>query len=108
MPRGIPVRYLHCKKCEGKKFKTISDLRRHQWAQHTETFDNLKNASKTKTLRKQLSVRQFKRAPPLRLAHVNGDMRVSELLGELKGQQKFINDVVALIEHFMSKHQEKQ
>lgn len=109
MPTGIPIKYIKCRKCPGSKFKTVSALRTHQWAEHRKMFDKLKNSTKTvKTARDALSVREFKQAPPAVPLAPNGDMRVSELLGELKGQQKFITDVVNLVEHLAMKRQGAQ
>lgn len=132
MPRGVPEKaYLHCRKCEGSKFASISELRKHQWAVHKETFANLAKALKAprKTMRCTKCGLKFKGQGPLQrhywathkdgaahsvrelelpipVARHNGDMRVSDLLGELKGQQKFIDDVIALISGIVERHKE--
>lgn len=139
MPRGIPGQpYLHCRKCEGLKFATISELRKHQWAEHSETFANLRKAAREvnklpkkkgqfhcticgkrfdsqanvqrhnwKAHREQrVSVRKAKDLPAVARAHRNGDMKVADLLGELHHQQKFIDDVIALISGIVARHQE--
>lgn len=126
MPTGIPRKYLHCRKCEGSKFETVSDLRTHQWSVHPETFDALRFAAKKVNqdpaiqARKKAKMRAYYRklkkkralikAPVVKLIKetANGDMRVSDLLTELKRQQKFISDMVSLIESMSMSPKEAQ
>lgn len=114
MPRGIPAKStVACRKCAGSQFTSISELRRHQWERHPEMFHNLQKAAQKAlrhpAVRKQRAeaVKRYHKARrkallPLAPA-LNGDMRVSELLVELQSQQRFMNDVVALISGILAR-----
>lgn len=147
MPRGVPVnQVLHCKKCEGSQFTSISELRKHQWAVHANTFDNLRKAARAASTKapgapkkgqfrcavcgkrfdsmanvqrhnwkahrstRMVAVRRRysaqRQLPAVPLVH-NGDMKVADLLAELRHQQKFIDDVISLISGIVTRHQEK-
>ena len=55
MPTGIPDRKLCCKQpgCEGSKFTTISELKKHQWSHHPQIFEAVGRPLKNK--RKSMS-----------------------------------------------------
>lgn len=102
MPPGFPLKkYFVCRKCEGSKFKTFSDLRKHQWARHREVFAKL-------DLQRTAIRKKSKRAALVPMVSLNGDMRVSDLLDELTVQQRFITDVVALVSSILERHQAKK
>jgi hypothetical protein len=137
MPTGIPIQYLHCKKCPDEKFKTISDLRKHQWSFHRDAYANLLAANPTAqaasaAARRKLagrkrtekaraaalakhaaardngplaSVRKFLESPQ-HSPHVNGDMRVSDLIAELQSEGRFLTDAIALICGIYARYQE--
>lgn len=139
MPRGIPNQpYLHCKKCEDLEFASISELRKHQWETHPDTFAKTKKAltggarlpkdgfwrctmcnrkfdsmskmqkHRWKAHREELANGRAKLpAVPLAAVPANGDMRVSDLLIELKSQHKFIDDMIALISGIVARHQKE-
>ena len=81
---------IHCKSCPNETFHSIKELRKHQWAAHPEWYARLRKP-KVK-IAKQNSVRQY-----IGKAITNGNMTVDELLEEFKTQQKFLEDVIALI-----------
>ena len=128
---------IHCKICgtEEATFTTISDLRVHQWAAHKERYAKMmitrkngrphgaawrKKISEARrkgiAARKKagepvqaVSVRAYKKNTQAALtAAMNGDLKISDFLEELKEQQKFISDVVSLVEGFAAQRQEKK
>lgn len=127
MPTGISVRYIHCKRCPKMKFKTVSELRTHQWRVHPELYENLhqtttaaaidaekeRNRARTAKARAiqaqmraattDVTVRQYLDTP----APANGEMRVSELLSELEAQGNFIQKVIALVGGIQSRQSER-
>jgi hypothetical protein len=102
-----------CKKCIGVSFRTISNLRTHQWAEHREAFASLTAARKTKQNRKK---------PKTKLADQNGNpngsgeivvslakvfreipaqmptLTAANLLTNLKHQRDFLIDCCNMIE----------
>lgn len=121
---GIPTGYIHCKRCPRQKFKTVSDLRKHQWRAHPELYANVhqttaaaveaeRNRARTakaravqaelRATRTDITVRQFIDEPQ----SANGDMRVSELLTELEGQSQFIHKVIALVSGIQTRQAER-
>lgn len=99
---------VHCKKCGGRAFKDISSLRKHQWADHRESFKNLIVAAH-KVDRKAV-YRQHKPLVKLEPVAPNGKrpLLASELLAQLQSQQRFIGDVVSLISGLISQHEENK
>ena len=126
-----------CGESEDVKFTTISDLRKHQWAAHKERYAKLSKPAPSKKRphgpewakkisagrRKGIAARKKAGLPAQSVtsvrayrvtaekaiqAAVNGDMKVSVLLDELKEQQKFLNDVVGLIEGFVQQRTERK
>ena len=92
---------LHCKLCNGKEFKTTSDLRKHQWSEHRDLYKNIgggKGWSKEQHAK-------FKNTLALKKALQvgNGNLSGQDLLERLKEQQRFINDAVALVEGLLEK-----
>jgi hypothetical protein len=125
----------HCKKCDGRAFRDISALRRHQWAEHRESFDNLKraarNSSKAAAPKKKggdpywskLSAeqrhvemvrrRQVRRAKALVKLEPspNGQrppMLASDLLTQLQSQHRFLADVLGLISGMITQHEDNK
>lgn len=90
MPTGIHEGPVHCKKCNGKAFKTVSDLRKHQWKDHPDSFAKLRekltgNGNLNKVARKEIA-----------------RITAEELLSRLKVRRDFMNDIVALVEGIMN------
>lgn len=99
MPSGVADTY-RCKKCS-KKFKSLSEMRKHQWT-HTNTYASVfKSAAAKLPVTAEISVRNFIENPH---ASGNGEMTVAQLLHELTGQRKFVDDMIKAIsgitEHF--------
>lgn len=97
----------HCKKCGGRAFKDISSLRRHQWADHPEQFNHLRQAA---TRAKAAATRRGKALVKLEPAVPNGKppMLASDLLTQLQSQHRFLSDVVSLISGIISQHEERK
>lgn len=92
MPSGIPkTKYMHCKKCSAR-FKTMSEMRKHQWS-HANTYDALSTTT-AKPTTTEISVREFIDAPH---PPVNGELTVPQLISELTSRHKFIGDMIAAI-----------
>jgi hypothetical protein len=78
---------VHCKQCGNKPFNSISLLRKHQWAAHPKSYAAVGYSHKNgQELVKTVKVQ----------------MTASELLDKLKEQQRFMNDVVNLIERMIN------
>lgn len=90
MPTGHHEGPVHCKKCNGKAFPTISALRKHQWKEHIETFATLMEASKTANNHKKAKEAIVK-------------ITAEQLLERLKIQKQFMIDIVDMIEGIINK-----
>ena len=120
MPMGITTKSVNCKKCNST-FKTLSELRSHQWAAHREMYANAIKASRSPANRtkikkswiarkakaeaeKNLALTETKLNDPVLIAHssldgrIDSRMTVLELLAKLSKQRDFLKDVVDLIE----------
>ena len=122
MPSGIT----HCRRCPDRpEFASISELRQHQWAAHRELFANVFKAAHRKRKpnppgwRKHIK-KGLQRFHDARiLAKANGDierkwnknghggMPVDELVKELRDQQKFLEETIALVVGLQTQYQEK-
>ena len=90
--QGMPNSRVTCKACS-RKFNGVSALRRHQWAEHRERF-NKGPAANQLDLPTVALVKAGVSAP-------KKDMLVSELLSELRDQQKFLADVTSMIKQVL-------
>ena len=121
MPTGITTKSVTCKKCNST-FKTLSELRAHQWAAHREMYANAIKASRSKkyalrakkalAIKKNLAKAEENltlaeaklNGPAVLIAHssldgkIDSRMTVLELLAKLSKQRDFLKDVVDLIE----------
>lgn len=100
---------VHCKKCGGIGFQSMSALRKHQWKEHTETYDNLRAAAKKidrKAIAKAIKRRQHKALAKLEvLTNGHGPLSAAQLLMKLQEQQKLINDVVSIVSGVIAQHE---
>lgn len=111
------MKMLHCKKCDGQAFRTISALRKHQWAKHAETFKNALVAM-TRASKRAAAERQDKpkRGRPRKVlvklqVSPNGQqppLLARDLLAQLQTQQRFLNDVVSLVSGIVTQHEENK
>lgn len=89
---------VHCKKCDQVRyFKTISELRKHQWRKHKELYTRMGEVREAKKQKKEL----VPIVHVLQPTNPNGEMTVSTLLGKLKEQRDFMVNVVSMIENMV-------
>jgi len=112
MPNTVP-KSVTCRRCQDRpQFDTIGELRKHQWAAHPETYKKtIKAMIKSRhplAVRKKIGEGVHRHYTARRVASVkllgNG-LLASDLLKELQGQQKFMNDVVALVSSLIAQHE---
>lgn len=100
---------VHCKKCGGIGFQSISALRVHQWKTHPESYDNLRLAAKKidrKAIAKAIKRRRHKALAKLEvLTNGHGPLSAAQLLAQLKEQQKLINDTVNIVGGLIAQHE---
>ena len=116
--------FYHCRKCpdDQSKFKTIRELRQHQWAAHREAYEptiraaqrNNRAAKEKKLTRRhawrkeakerESATRKVGRPPSVRMQieqsldkFRNGDMRVSDVIEELQTQRQFLDDMLSML-----------
>lgn len=97
----------HCKKCGGRVFRTISALRKHQWAEHPEHFEHLRLAatrSKAAVTRRSKALVKLEPSPDGR----KPPMLATDLLTQLQSQHRFLSDVVSLISGIITQHEESK
>ena len=110
------MKMLHCKKCDGQAFRTISALRKHQWAKHAETFKNtlvaMTRAPKGAAAKRWKPKRGRPRKVLVKLqVSPNGQqppLLARDLLAQLQTQQRFLNDVVSLVSGIVTQHEENK
>jgi hypothetical protein len=118
---------IHCKKCDGRAFSSISALRKHQWAEHREVFANtgkpapkegggpgsywakLSAEERQVEMARRQQVRRAKALVKLE-PQPNGraPMLASELLTQLQSQHRFLTDVLGLISGMITQHEENR
>lgn len=107
MPKGVYQGSVHCKKCEQRpSFRTISALRRHQWAMHKGAFERNhwtkeqreKFAATWEAKRSNLASGELVVHTGLEIPQPQKEMTAKELIERLKIQRGFLIDVVALVE----------
>lgn len=105
---------VHCKRCNNQAFANFSELRRHQWKKHKPTYANVgykASAWSPAQRAKYEATIEAKRAMTMavtvrdviNVVENTGiapipEMSARQLLEKLRGQQSFMNDVVALVE----------
>lgn len=121
-----------CNKCpEGTVFKTMSDLRKHYWVTHRESFKRLQEVNRNRSklvkgetikckickkvfvTKQRLYAHRFdvhgkgaERKKALILSVQNGhkELTARELLSQFKIQQTFLNDMITLMERTIESH----
>jgi len=105
---------VHCKVCiEKPSFSGMSELRKHQWANHNSMYDNLRKAARSPkarkkqkasmmaTIKKKMEEKALAKMPIVKMGS-NGashkhPMTALELFNKLKEQQHFMNQMVAVV-----------
>lgn len=94
----------HCKLCGGLPFASLSEVRKHQWAEHRDIFKDKNGSYKIGKITRKRSKdlvkmkKELEAIPVVRTEPGTGEMTVSQLMVKLKHQRDFMIDVVVLIE----------